>query len=153
MSSFAAVTNSTVGLASAATASRTSDASSGSFASRAPTASLRLVGNPQALSRCRPALQPDQLAPQLQREERVPAGCLLHPTELRPGQMEIETLAEQMTKRSNAQRAKLQLPKPPLRQRIPQSKRERSTVGTANGREHPEPLPAQAPERNLQHTG
>ena len=105
MSRKATATSSTVGRVSAATARRTSDDLLWQLGKPRPDCLPEVRRDPQALSRSWPVLQPHQLAPQLQREERVPSGCLLHPTELRPGQVQVEALAEQMTKRPYAQRA------------------------------------------------
>ena len=59
------------------------------------------LGNPQGVARCRPRVRPYELAPELQREERITGGQLLHSAELVPRQLESEPLLEQSVGRAS----------------------------------------------------
>ena len=63
------------------------------------------VGNAQGLSRRRPRVRAHELAPQLERKERITGRRLLHAGELWSGQLEPEPLLEQTMQRAERERA------------------------------------------------
>ena len=92
-----------------------SPVSVGSRARRPPSSSLQALGHAARLG---PAVglrvRADELAPELEREERVARRRLLDAGELRPGQIETEPLLEQVVERRQAERAERE-PREPIR--------------------------------------
>ena len=96
----AAVTSSTRRPRERRDLSRTSSVSPGSRARRPPSSSRRLSGTGSAWPGVGPRVRADELAAELECEERVAGGRFLHSGELRPGQLEPEPLLEQAVKRA-----------------------------------------------------
>ena len=80
------------------------DGLAGSRARRPPSSSLQAVGHPQRPAGLRPRARADELTTQLEREERISCRGLLHADELRPRQLEAESLLQQAVKRGQADR-------------------------------------------------
>ena len=101
----------------------------------------------------RSRVRPDELAAELEREERVARRCLLDAGELRPRQLEPEPLLEQMVERAQAERA----------EREPLSRSSGKARSSSNGaatlrrlpqrRQQTDALVAQTAESDLEHAG
>ena len=75
---------------------------------------VQALGHRQGLPGGRSGVRPDELAAELEREERVPCRRLLHPHELRPGQIETDPHPQEVMERPQAQRADRE-PSEPIR--------------------------------------
>ncbi len=63
------------------------------------------LGHRQGATGREPRVRTDELTAQLEREERVPRGRIGETDELRPSQLETESLLEHVVKRGQAERA------------------------------------------------
>ena len=80
----------------------------------APEKLVQALGDGQRPPGGRSGARPDELAPELEREERVACRRLLNPDELGPGQIETDSLPQQVVERPQAQGADRE-PREPIR--------------------------------------
>ena len=114
---------------------------------------VQALGDGQGLAGGRPGARADELAPQLQREERVARRRLLNTDELRPRQIEADPLSQQVVERPQAQRADRESREPIRRKRAIELHRDGRVGRRPHRREQADTLVTQAAERDLQHTG
>ena len=95
----------------------------------------------------------DELAAELEREERVAAARLPDPSELGSGELEAKPGLEQPVQRADAERAERQPRQPAFRERELELERHLDALRLAHRREHADPLAPQAPQRDLKRGG
>ena len=114
---------------------------------------VQALGDGQGLAGGRPGARADELAPELEREERVACRRLLNTDELRPGQIETDSLPQQVVQRPHAQRADREPREPFRRESAIELDRNGCLGSRPHGREQADTLVTQAAERDLQHAG
>ena len=118
-----------------------------------PEKLVQAVGHGQRPARGRPGARADELAPELECEERVARRRLLNPDELGPGQIETDSLPQQVVERPHAQWADRE-PLEPIRSENAIELDGDGCLGSRpHGREHADTLVPQAAESDLQDTG
>ena len=119
----------------------------------APEELVEALGHRQGPPGGRPGARPDELPPELECEERVARRRLLNPDELGPGQIETDSLPQQVVQRPHAQGADRE-PREPFRSESAIELDRNGCLGSRpHGREHADTLVPQAAERDLQDTG
>jgi hypothetical protein len=109
-----------------------------------------IARNRERLPRGRPRAAPLQLAPELEREERIPLAHLGHSHQHRARKVEPEASPQQLVERSQRQRREGDAQQPIVSERALELERKRPTRGTAHRREQANRLGLQPPQREPQ---
>ena len=114
---------------------------------------VQALGHPERATGLGSRARPDELASELEREERISGGRVLHPGELRTRQVEPSPILQQMMKRTQAQRTEHEMGQTIVREGGLELERRGDLRRPTNGRQEADGLIAQPSKGDLQHPG
>ena len=112
---------------------------------------VQALGHPERAAGLGSRARPDELAPELEREERIAGRRVLHPGELRTGQVEPSPFLQQVMKRTQAQRTEHETGQTVVREGGLELERRGDLRRSPDGGKKADGLVAQAPQGDLQH--